>query len=321
MIFVSHAWQNGKPDQRVLQFVDFLRKNGYQAECDVLYQQQKTAIHFTEMMADALRKAEKTIIVLSENYKTRADNYQGGVGTEYRYIIDDFSNNENRYILVSFDGRSQKVVPDFLKGRDIVDLSEDGKNEYRELFSKLTGTLKYEFSPVAEVRTTPSPQKIDEFQAPEKENLSGRLGLDFAEKQPLSDLEKKKFLRESFVSIVSLLKRISDEFCSKNQYFQVEYEEIDAVTVVFELYKNARKVHAVQIWFGNLMGSRENSIFVGNNIGSKNSFSQMIGCKDNEGNPLLDVSFAMFCDKNNGTVEEVVKQIWEGNFKLYLRLE
>lgn len=321
MIFVSHAWQNGKPDPRVLQFVDFLRKNGYQAECDVLYQQQKTAIHFTEMMADALRKAEKTIIVLSENYKTRADNYQGGVGTEYRYIIDDFSNNENRYILVSFDGRSQKVVPDFLKGRDIVDLSEDSKNEYRELFSKLAGTLKYEFSPVAEVRTTPSPQKIDEFQAPEKENLSGRLGLDFAEKQPLSDLEKKKFLRESFVSIVSLLKRISDEFCSKNQYFQVEYEEIDAVTVVFELYKNARKVHAVQIWFGNLMGSRENSIFVGNNIGSKNSFSQMIGCKDNEGNPLLDVSFAMFCDKNNGTVEEVVKQIWEGNFKLYLRLE
>jgi len=30
MIFVSHAWQNGKPDPRVLQFVDFLRKNGYQ---------------------------------------------------------------------------------------------------------------------------------------------------------------------------------------------------------------------------------------------------------------------------------------------------
>ena len=321
MIFVSHAWQNGKPDPRVLQFVDFLRKNGYQAECDVLYQQQKTAIHFTEMMADALRKADKTIIVLSENYKTRADNYQGGVGTEYRYIIDDFSNNENRYILVSFDGRSQKVVPDFLKGRDIVDLSEDSKNEYRELFSKLTGTLKYEFSPVAEARTTPSPQKIDEFQAPEKENLSSRLGLDFTEKQPLSDIEKKKFLRESFVSIVSFLQRVSDEFCSKNQYFQIEYEEIDAVTVVFELYKNARKVHAVQIWFGNLMGSRENSIFVGNSIGSKNSFSQMIGCKDNGGNPLLDFSFAMFCDKNNGTVEEVVKQIWESNFKLYLRLE
>jgi hypothetical protein len=321
MIFVSHAWQNGKPDPRVLQFVDFLRKNGYQAECDVLYQQQKTAIHFKEMMADALRKAEKTIIVLSENYKTRADNYQGGVGTEYRYIIDDFSSNENRYILVSFDGRSQKVVPDFLRGRDIVDLPEDSKNEYRELFSKLAGTLKYEFSPVAEVRTAPSPQKIDEFQAPDKENLSGRLGLDFAEKQSLSDLEKKKFLRESFVSIVSLLKRISDEFCSKNQYFQIEYEEIDAVTVVFELYKNARKVHVVQIWFGNLMGSRENSIFVGNNIGSKNSFSQMIGCKDNGGNPLLDFSFAMFCDMNNGTVEEVVKQIWEGNFKLYLRLE
>lgn len=321
MIFISHAWRNGRPDSRVLEFVDFLRKNGYQAECDVLYQQEKTAIHFTEMMADALRKAEKTIIVLSEEYKTRADNFKGGVGTEYRYIIDDFSMNENRYILISFNGRSQNIVPDFLKGRDIVDLSEDGKNEYRELFSKLAGAPKYEFSPVAEMRTTPPPQKIKDFQVLEKSDLSSQLGLDFTQMQPLSDLEKKKYLRDSFKNIVSLLKRISEEFCAKNQFFQIEYEQIDSLTVVFELYKNARKVYAIQIWLGNIMGSQDYSIFVGNNIGSKNSFSQMIGCKDAGGKPILDFTFGTFYEKNNGTIEEVVKQLWDSNFKLYLRME
>lgn len=321
MIFISHAWKNGKPDPRVLQFVDFLRKNGYQAECDVLYQQQKTAIHFAEMMADALRKAEKTIIVLSENYKMRSDSFQGGVGTEYRYIIDDFSQNENRYILVSFDGRSQNIVPDFLKGRDIVDLSEDEKDEYRELFSKLAGVPKYEFSPVAEVRTTPLPQKIEAIQAIKTSDLSRNLGLDFSKMQTMSDLEKKKYLRSSFKSIVDLLKRISSEFCSKNQYFQIEYEEIDSLTVVFDIYKNERKVHSVQVWFGNLMGSRDNSIFIGNSIGSKNSFSQMIGCKDANGMPMLDFPFGMSYEKNNGTIEEVVKQLWENNFQLYLRME
>jgi len=321
MIFISHAWANGKPDPIVLQFVEFLRKNGYQAECDVFYQQQKTAIHFTQMMADALRKAEKIIIVLSENYKLRSDNFQGGVGTEYRYIIDDFSQNENRYILVSFDGRSPLIVPDFLRGRDIVDLSEDEKIEYRELFTKLAGVPKYEFSPVSSERTTPPPQKIESFQLEKTSDLSSKLDLNFSKTQPMSDLEKKKYLRSSFDSIIDLLKRISAEFCSKNQYFQIECEVIDAVTVVFDIYKNERKAHSIQIWFGNLMGSRENSIFIGNNIGSKNSFSEMIGCKEVNGMTVLDFSFGMFLVKNNGTVESIVKQIWEENFQLYLRME
>lgn len=69
LIFVSHAWLNSQPDQRFIEFVKFLRDNGYEAECDVMHLQQKSATHFTEMMANALRSAEKIIIVLSEKYK------------------------------------------------------------------------------------------------------------------------------------------------------------------------------------------------------------------------------------------------------------
>lgn len=319
MIFISHAWQDGKPNSRVLQFVNFLRENGYQAECDVLYQQQKTAIHFSEMMADALRKADITIIILSENYKKRADDFQGGVGTEYRYIIDDFSHNENKYILVSFGGRGQQITPDFLKGRDIVDLSEDENNEYRELYSKLSGIPKYEFSPVATDMTRPSPQRIEPFQTLKTSAISSKLGLDFTIIKPISDLDKKKFIRSAFDNIVDLIKSIATEFCVKNQYFQIEYEEIDNVTVVFDIYKNERKIHSNQIWFGNLMGGRDYNIFIGNGIDSKNSFSQMIGCKGENGILVLDVSFGMFAQKNNGTIEEVVKQLWESFFQIYLR--
>lgn len=319
MIFVSHAWENGKPNSRVLQFVNFLRENGYQAECDVLYQQQKTAIHFSEMMADALRKVDITIIILSENYKKRADDFQGGVGTEYRYIIDDFSHNENKYILVSFGGRGQQITPDFLKGRDIVDLSEDENNEYRELYSKLSGIPKYEFSPVATDMTRPSTQRIEPFQTLNTNNISSKLGLDFTKIKQMSDLDKKKFIKSAFENVVDLIKSIAVEFCIKNHYFQIEYEEIDNVTVAFDIYKNESKIQSIQIWFGNLIGGRDYNIFVGNAIGGKNSFSQMIGCKDENGILVLDVSFGMFTQKNNGTVEEVVKQLWESFFQIYLR--
>lgn len=321
MIFISHAWNNSKPDQKVLQFVDFLRKNGYEAECDILYQQQDTAIHFTEMMAEALRKAEKTIIILSEDYKTRADNFQGGVGSEYRYIIDDFSNNKNKYILISFGGRHHNIVPDFLKGRDIIDLEEDSENEYRQLFSKLSGTLQYDFSPVAGIKTIPSPKKLDDFQIPKKTDLISKLGLDFTKKHPLSDFDKKKFLRNSFQSIVNLLKKISDEFCSENKYFQIEHEETDSLTVIFEIYKNGRKIHAIKIWFGSLSGGHDDAIFVGNNLGSKSSFSEMIRCEDLDGKPMLVFLIGKIYEKDDGTVEGIVKQLWESNFNLYLRME
>lgn len=206
------------------------------------------------MMADSLRKAEKTIIVLSENYKLRSDDFKGGVGSEYRYIIDDFSVNENRYILISFNGRSPQIIPDFLKGRDIVDLVQDEKNEYRELFSRLSDTPKIEFSPVSAIRTVPPVKKLDNFAAAPTEKLSSILNINFSYSSSMTELDKKTFLRDSFSTIISLLKELLDEFCDKNPYFQIVYEQVDSVTL------NKRNIHAFQIWFGTLMGSCEYSI-------------------------------------------------------------
>lgn len=324
MIFISHAWNNGQPDDRVLQLVDFLRKNGYDAECDVMYQQQKTAIHFTEMMVEALSKAKKTIVVLSENYKLRADGFQGGVGTEYRYIIDDFSINENRYILVSFNGRASSIIPDFLKGRDIVDLVQDDKNEYRELFSKLSDTPKFEFSPVSETKTIPSTKKIDSFCTSQSSTLSNRLNINFSDSRFITQLDKKNFLRHAFDEIISSLKELVDEFCSQNQYFEISYEQIDTVTGTFDIYKNGKNTHAIQIWFGTSMGSREYSIFIGNTIGSKNSFSEIISCGDKNGKLILLFTMSMFFSNNddyNGSIEGAIKNIWKNHFELYLRME
>lgn len=321
MIFISHAWNNGKPDERVLQFVDFLRKHGYEAKCDIMLQQEKTAIHFTEMMADALREAEKILIVLSANYKERADNFQGGVGAEYRYIIDDFTKNENRYVLVSFDGRDASIIPDFLKGRDIVDLSTDVQNEYRELFSKLSGGIKYKFSPVAKTKTVPAVETIENFEFKTTNDLSNKLDISFDFATPLSDIGKKRFIKDSFKKIVESLMGISKEFCRKYPHFQIECDEIDNVTVVFELYRNERKIHALQIWIGSFLGSNEQGICINDSIGSKNSFSEMIVCEEDAGKPVLHFTFGFMSNDKNVNVEDAVKIIWENKFQLYLRRE
>lgn len=51
MIFVSYSRIDAKPDKNVLQLVVKMRKNGYEAQCDVTKIQEQTAINFVEMMA------------------------------------------------------------------------------------------------------------------------------------------------------------------------------------------------------------------------------------------------------------------------------
>ncbi len=326
MVFVSHAWVKGKPDGKVLSFVNMLRENGYDAKCDVMITQQHTAIHFQEMMAKVLKEADKTIIVLSKDYKTKADNFQGGVGEEYRYIIEDFKVNPNKYILVSFEGRNENIIPDFIRGRDIVDLAQDIKYDYRELYSKLSSVQKYEFAPVASQKTIPTPEKIKSSFI-DKRKKSSELGLNFTNLQPISDLDKNTFIKESFDIIISLLEELSEDFCENYTSFNIEHEMIDQHTVIFEFYKNKRRTGTVQIWLGSMMGGTTNGIFISNlisnGIGGKNSWNEMIICKESNNQIILELTTNTLCYQynNDGSVEEITKQIWQRFFVQNLRLE
>jgi len=75
MIFISYSWIEEKPDESVLRLVAKLRENGYNAVCDVMQVQKESAINFPEMMARNLKDADKVIVVLSENYKKKADSF------------------------------------------------------------------------------------------------------------------------------------------------------------------------------------------------------------------------------------------------------
>lgn len=156
MIFVSYSWTEQYPDSTVLSFVEDLRLNGYDATCDVMYIQQETAINFTEMMANALFKADKVIIVLSRKYKEKADGFIGGVGDEYRYIISDIKEKKQKYILVSFEINYNEVLPDFLKGREVVFINSYDTNldsKYGKLFHRINNQNDYIFSPVNKSKT------------------------------------------------------------------------------------------------------------------------------------------------------------------------
>lgn len=145
MIFVSHAWINGKPDERVLKLVAKLRESGFEACCDVMFAGDRTSIHFKQMMAENMQKSEKIIVALSEEYKRKADLFEGGVGVEYKYILEDIDINTRKYILVSLKTDLSEIeIPDALRGREIICLGKD----FDKLFYKLEDIREYQFPEV-----------------------------------------------------------------------------------------------------------------------------------------------------------------------------
>lgn len=145
MIFVSYAWIDKEPDYEVLQFINTLRKLGYDAQCDVIAKGNKTAVNFNRLMAEKMYEAEKVIIILSQRYKKKADSFEGGVGIEYEYILEDIKYNDNKYILVCFKDYDVKYVPEFLRGREILQIDEMPDEK---LLRRLNNVADYQFSDV-----------------------------------------------------------------------------------------------------------------------------------------------------------------------------
>ncbi|MGK0363996.1 MAG: hypothetical protein ACI85O_001050 [Saprospiraceae bacterium] len=157
-IFVTYRWEGKDHSNNVIGFVNYLRENGYAAEMDQMLSQEQTSIDFVKMMHKGMTDYKKIIVVLSKDYKKRADNFKGGVGTEYGLIIKDIEDNPQKYILVSFNGISDEITPLNFKGREIIDLNEP--ENYNRLHSKIQDKRQITFSEVGAEKPKISSVKI-----------------------------------------------------------------------------------------------------------------------------------------------------------------
>ena len=152
MYFISYSWVDSKPDPQVLQLVNNLRSIGYEIECDVMKIQHTASIDFVRMMDESFQKAEKIIVILSPEYKRKADSYQSGVGTEYEMIVNDMRDHPKKYILATFETptkeKIEEICPAFFKGREIIQITYP--LEKCTLLYRMSDTSQYIFSEVNE---------------------------------------------------------------------------------------------------------------------------------------------------------------------------
>jgi hypothetical protein len=167
-VFISYSWDNKEHEGKVLSFTEHLLQNGFHAEIDKMISQRQTATNFTKMMFEAMQY-DKVVVVLSEGYKKKADGFKGGVGQEFELLINDITRKPRKYIFVSFNGRSDEIIPFGLMGRDIIDLSDpEGLNQ---LYRKLMDQSEFVFSEVNPEKPKLEPITIGEFRPVKPEKL------------------------------------------------------------------------------------------------------------------------------------------------------
>jgi hypothetical protein len=166
-VFISYCWENEHYKELVISFVEFLRKNGFLADLDISIMQSETSVDFNRLMHKGILHYDKVIVLLSSNYKIKAEKFEGGVGREYRYIINDIDQKPLKYVFASFElittSKIKEITPIEFMGREIVGLKKDELNNFELLFSKLTDAKRYIFSDIAQNTPTIIQKKIEKF--------------------------------------------------------------------------------------------------------------------------------------------------------------
>jgi internalin A len=149
-IFVTYCWSDkaGNVDHihqnYVRNLVDALEEyKDFDATFDQYENELASSVNFIEMMYKNLEGRDKVIVVLSEGYAHKANEFKGGVGNEYSAIVNHIKSHPNKFCLVSFEDRRAGIYPFGLQGNDTIILKNGdleasiNTDEKNRLFAKL----------------------------------------------------------------------------------------------------------------------------------------------------------------------------------------
>lgn len=163
-IFVSYAYDSDIHKRQVEGFVNLLRGMGFAAEMDSSLKEDHP--NLDDLMTVGLQM-DKLIIVLSPEYKRKADGRKGGVWKEFQMIADDLEKNPTKYVFVSFEEYSEdlkgRISPIRIGNRWIVDLVKDRNNDYSELLSLIKEEKEYLFKAVNKTMASVKRKQIQPF--------------------------------------------------------------------------------------------------------------------------------------------------------------
>lgn len=315
-VFISYSWEDLLHQEWVQHLANKLRTDyGIDATIDK-FETHKGTTHLPRMMTENINKSDYIVIVLSKGYTKRADNFEGGVGFENELLLPLLQENKDKIIFIKHDDAEfNEVLPFHFKGYYTIDFSNEINFEEKleELAYRIYGVPLYEKSPLGDIpdlKPKKSTGSKDTFDA-EFEDSIAELN------KPITDLDKNKFLKESFLEIVRLFKELFDQIESKNSNFDYELENITTYKCIFTIYQNGNEKTGMKIWLSNSMMRGINFLY-GKRLDSHNdnSLNETLVCEVGENQQLrLKMTMNMFNSSTPGKLKEIVELIWKQHLK------
>lgn len=242
-VFISYAWIDEENTNRVRDFVNRLRKDGIETVFDQAnLRPGQSTIHFMETSVHD-PSITSVLMLLTPEYKRKADDKTGGVGTETQIISAEVYNdvNNTKFVPVIFDtfgNNLQECLPIYLKSRFFVDLSDSRnyENEYIKLVRALYGVPTTTLQPIGS-----RPAWVDN---PDSLNYEqGIVGLVRQYKERHGEKDTLIKACETASLLVASLREISFEHKYDSNYFATEYRKLTAfrntfLEVLHELISN-----------------------------------------------------------------------------------
>lgn len=136
-----------------------------------------------------------------------------------------------------------------------------------------------------------------------------------------TDLEVNQFVRNSFNQIVELLSQLCQQYQAQNIWMQVQIEQVDTRTVIYQFYNNGQLARGLKLFLSNMLDGRRENIGLSDNtmsFGSGNSWNGMYDAKFIDGELKLYATMSLMNSQKAMTVEEVVADIWKHYIQIYL---
>jgi len=135
-IFISYSWDDEDHKNWILGLANKLIENGVTVILDRYdLKPGKNMMHF---MDEAIKKADKVVMIFTENYKLKAEKREGGVGYEYSIFNVDLykkiTSNE-KYIPILKNGTFDTSIPDFIQQFIAINMTDNFR--FDEKFNEL----------------------------------------------------------------------------------------------------------------------------------------------------------------------------------------
>lgn len=143
-VFISYSWENEEHKEWVKSLVDELLGNGIDATLDQY--DLSLGDRLPQFMETSISSSDYVLIICTPEYKQKADSRKGGVGYEGHIISGELltDGNERKFIPVIRKGTFSTAVPNFLKGKLGIDLSNEKwyEDNFKDLIATIWGEKK-----------------------------------------------------------------------------------------------------------------------------------------------------------------------------------